>query len=148
MKRFFWGLLVYFGFLMAGPTLAQDQIQQMMDRLNEERYAAGLGQLYLHPNLESAAFAHARDMAERNYMSHNTPEGWNPEFRIRGWGYQGAFGENLFGWQLDVDTVVRGWMNSPGHRQNILQENFNAFGVGHWYTDHGGDRWVLILGRH
>lgn len=91
----------------------------------------GLAALTLNSKLASAAQAKANDMVARNYWSHNTPDGQEPWIFIdaTGYSYQKA-GENLaYGFATSNDTII-GWMNSPGHRANILDTSFLEVGFG------------------
>jgi uncharacterized protein YkwD len=106
--------------------------------LNQERAHYGLRRLSLNKRLSSAARRHARDMARRNYFSHDTLGGGSFVDRIRSAGYlRGArswmVGENL-AWgtrgQSRPSSIMRLWMNSPGHRANILNASFREIGIG------------------
>jgi uncharacterized protein YkwD len=106
--------------------------------LNRERSHAGLRRLKLNRKLSRAARGHARDMAKRNYFSHDTLGGGTFVDRIRRWGYlKGAHnwivGENL-AWgsrgQSRTKVIMELWMNSPGHRANILNPSFREIGIG------------------
>ena len=73
-------------------------------------------------------------MAERRFFAHDTPDGTPPERRMRRAGYgPGTVGENLAwgaGEEATPEHIVVGWMNSPGHRRNILEPRFREVGVG------------------
>jgi uncharacterized protein YkwD len=106
--------------------------------LNRERAHHGLKALRLNRKLSTAARRHARDMARRNYFSHDTLGGGSFVHRIRRTGYlSGArswmVGENL-AWGSHQNsrpsTIMRLWMNSPGHRANILNTSFREIGIG------------------
>jgi len=106
--------------------------------LNRERVHYGLGKLTLNRKLSRAARRHAHDMARRNYFSHDTLGGGTFVERIRATGYlKGArswlVGENL-GWgshgYSKPSAIMRMWMNSPGHRANILNGSFREIGIG------------------
>jgi uncharacterized protein YkwD len=106
--------------------------------LNRERARHGLKALKLNKKLSVAARGHARDMARRNYFSHDTLGGGSFVDRIRRTGYlKGArswmVGENL-AWgshgNSRPSTIMRLWMNSPGHRANILNGSFREIGIG------------------
>lgn len=98
---------------------------------NAQRVQHGLGQLALNATLSQAAQAKANDMVNRNYWSHNTPDGQEPWIFISQVGYQySSAGENLaYGFDNNDQTLV-GWMNSPGHRANILNTNYTEVGFG------------------
>ncbi len=98
---------------------------------NNQRAANALGSLSLNGQLNSAAQAKANDMVSRDYWSHNTPEGNAPWIFITNAGYSyNRAGENLaYGYATSNDTIVA-WMNSPSHRENLLETHFTEVGFG------------------
>ncbi|MEO6513530.1 MAG: CAP domain-containing protein [Candidatus Saccharimonadales bacterium] len=106
-------------------------VQNLLDGTNKQRVANGLGSLALNSQLNQAAQAKANDMSARNYWSHNTPDGQTPWTFVSAAGYDyQAIGENLaYGFSTSSDTIA-GWMNSPGHRANILNSNYLDVGFG------------------
>ena len=162
-----------------------DRIQQeIIAATNVQRAAAGVPPVVMNKNLQAAAIKHAKDMYERGYFSHFTPEGLSYVDRIKISGYTDvdpvachcqqvfnveegeaqkkevganyivyeadvcsctpkiALGENLAKGQLTVEEVVEDWMNSPGHRRNILEPSFTELGVGIFR-----DLWVQNFGK-
>ena len=113
-------------------------IRATLCQLNRERAHYGLRQLKLNKRLARAARRHALDMARRNYFSHDTLGGGSFVDRIRREGYlQGAHnwtvGENLAWGSRSLSrprVIMRMWMNSPGHRANILNASFREIGIG------------------
>jgi uncharacterized protein YkwD len=106
-------------------------VQSLLDSTNEQRGNNGLGGLGINGQLDQAAQSKANDMSARDYWSHNTPDGQTPWSFITatGYSYQTA-GENLaYGFTTTSDTMT-GWMNSPGHRANILNTSFTEVGFG------------------
>jgi len=106
--------------------------------LNHRREARGLRRLKLNRRLSRAARRHARDMARRNYFSHDTLGGGTFVDRIRRAGYlrdanRWSVGENL-AWGTQYRSAPRSvaqmWMQSPGHRANILNPSFREIGIG------------------
>jgi uncharacterized protein YkwD len=106
--------------------------------LNAQRARYGLSPLKLNKRLSKAARRHARDMVRRGYFSHDSLGGGTFVDRIRGTGYlRGAqrwsVGENL-AWGTHGSSAPRAittmWMNSPGHRANILSASFREVGIG------------------
>jgi uncharacterized protein YkwD len=98
---------------------------------NANRASAGLAPLTINSLLNQAATNKANDMKNRDYWSHNTPDGQEPWifFDQVGYSYYKA-GENLaYGFASSADTI-QGWMNSPGHRANIMDSNFTEVGFG------------------
>jgi hypothetical protein len=103
----------------------------LLSGTNAQRTQNGLGGLSLNSALNQAAQAKANDMVARNYWSHTTPDGQEPWIFINntGYAYQAA-GENLaYGFSTSGETIT-GWMNSPGHRANILNGNYREVGFG------------------
>lgn len=80
--------------------------------------------------LVTAAQQHSDDMARRGYISHTTPEGVTFDERISRAGYPAPAAENIAKGPRSAERVVALWMNSPGHRANILNCAFTAIGVG------------------
>jgi uncharacterized protein YkwD len=148
-------LAVLAGLLLAAPAQAAEQacpaanatpakatkreiVRATLCTLNRERTHFGLRRLKLNKRLSRAARRHARDMAKRNYFSHDTLGGGSFVDRIRHEGYlKGAHswvvGENL-AWgsrgHSRPRVIMNMWMNSPGHRANILNPSFREIGIG------------------
>lgn len=106
--------------------------------LNRERTTRGLKPLRLDRELTKAAVGHSRDMVRRGYFDHDTPNGRSPFDRMLATRYvpRGAswtLGENI-GWgTLELAqpiALVKAWMDSPGHRRNILDGRFREIGIG------------------
>jgi uncharacterized protein YkwD len=102
--------------------------------VNHQRAEHGLAPLAEHPVLQVAAQAHAEDMGRRDFYRHQNPDGVGPPQRIRHAGYRGRVtGENIH-WGSGINAtpvrIVNGWMNSPGHRANILRREFRHVGTG------------------
>ena len=103
---------------------------QMLELVNQERAAAGLGPLEPDPELLEVARSHSADMFARGYFSHQTLEGESPFDRMRDAGVRfRTAGENL-ALAPTVQIAHRGLMNSPGHRANILRPQFGRVGIG------------------
>jgi len=125
--------------------------QQVIDLVNVERRKAGLAPMTFNDRLEKAAQGHAEDMKSRNYFSHTTPEGVVFSTRIKNAGYpqkpcncsySTSYGENIARGQTTAQKVMTDWMNSPGHKKNILSSSFKEIGIGisgtYWVQDFGG----------
>ena len=102
--------------------------------LNAERAERDLRPLRRRRVLDAAAEAHARDMAEHGFFAHEAPDGSRPHERILRAGYRRArlTGENLAKGERSAgaaSSIVDGWMDSPGHRANILRRGFEEIGV-------------------
>lgn len=102
----------------------------MFSLINKERKSAGLNEVVFDDLLSDVGRTHCTDMFERGYFSHFTPDGFSPFDRMddRGIIYNFA-GENL-ALSPNTDIAMKGLMNSPGHKANILSENFGRVGVG------------------
>jgi uncharacterized protein YkwD len=104
--------------------------------LNEERARYGLPALRQNAVLELASQRHSEDMGARNFFEHDTPEGVDPSTRTHAAGYAAVgvyVGENIYWGEESLATPVKaveGWMDSPGHRENILRPQFTEVGVG------------------
>ncbi|MBB6445296.1 CAP domain-containing protein [Bacillus benzoevorans] len=106
--------------------------QQVVDLTNQERAKNGLPALKVDNGLSKAARAKSVDMQTKNYFSHTSPTYGSPFEMMKQFGvsYRGA-GENIAKGQRSPQEVVNSWMNSPGHRANILNNSFTHIGVGH-----------------
>lgn len=105
--------------------------QAVLELVNSERAKIGLSALTLDSTLNAVATAHSKDMATRNFFSHTNPDGLSPFDRIKNAGvsYKTA-GENIAMGQKSAEQVVNSWMNSEGHRKNILNASFTKMGLG------------------
>lgn len=103
----------------------------LLSGTNQQRASNGEAGLTENAKLDQAAQSKASDMAARDYWSHNTPDGQSPWTFITAAGYSySTAGENLaYGFATSADTIT-GWMNSPGHRANILNASFTEVGFG------------------
>lgn len=103
---------------------------QMVARVNQERAKQGLNALRVEEKLTIVARAHSRDMFERRYFSHYSPEGRDVGYRARQESVEySLIGENL-AYAPDVTTAHAGFMNSEGHRANILDPAWTRIGIG------------------
>jgi uncharacterized protein YkwD len=119
---------------------------------NVARAGNGLPALTPHNQLARAAQNHAIDMGENDFFSHTGLDGSTPTSRSAEEGYTGGAGENIAAGQTTPAAVVDGWLNSPGHRANILNADYQAIGVGyHFQSPDGGSLpyehyWVQVFG--
>lgn len=114
---------------------------------NRERAAAGLPALAVDTRLTSAAQAHSADMVARDFYSHTDPDGGGPWDRAAAAGAaRRTVGENIACGQRSPADVVEGWMNSPGHRANILKSDFTRIGVGLAGGGRAGTYWTQLFG--
>jgi uncharacterized protein YkwD len=107
---------------------------QVIELINAERTKVGLLPLYAQSQLGTAARLHSADMACNNFFSHTGSDGSSLTDRIMRQGYSGYyFGENIAAGYSTPESVVNAWMNSSGHRANILNTNYTEIGVGYAY---------------
>lgn len=104
----------------------------LLSSTNQQRADGGSSQLTISSSLTTAAQSKANDMIARNYWSHNTPDGKEPWIFIDAAGYKyERAGENLaYGFATSSDTV-KGWMNSPTHKDNLMDTSFSEVGFGY-----------------
>src|SRR3990170_7137897 len=146
----FWDNLIKYAQKKVNPSQADEnkpefdvqQIEYLVHELtNQERKNYGLSQLAFNSEIIQIARGHSLDMASREYFAHETPEGFTPSDRAEQSGYScqkivglliySGIAENIFqGYLFDSYYTVNGWMNSPGHRENILTEVFDREGIG------------------
>ncbi|MGI5165290.1 CAP domain-containing protein [Spirillospora sp. CA-253888] len=113
---------------------------------NQERAKAGCGALRTDSRLTLAARRHSADMAEHKYLDHTSRNGDSPWKRMEDAGYTGGGGaENIAQGYATPAAVVKGWMESPGHRANILNCKLRAIGVG-MAKGSGGPWWTQNFG--
>ncbi|MCX7780880.1 MAG: CAP domain-containing protein [Negativicutes bacterium] len=104
--------------------------QKAVSLLNADRALNGLPALKVNPNLVLLARNYAQDMINRDYFSHYNPEGQSPFDRMRQYGIRYSYaGENL-AINRSVEAAEIAFMNSPGHRANILNPNYTEVGIG------------------
>lgn len=111
-------------------TVDEASESQMFARVNEERKKQGIKELQWEPKIVPVARSHAKDMWERRYFSHYSPEGKDVGDRLAAASISYTFaGENL-ALAPTVATAHTGLMNSEGHRANILEPKFKKVGIG------------------
>ena len=117
--------------------------QQVVDLVNKERAAAGLPALKVNLKLSQVAEKKAEDLRDNKYFSHNSPVYGSPFDMMKQFGisYKTA-GENIAKGQKTPEAVMNAWMNSSGHRANILNSNFTEIGVGYVTDSNGTTYWV------
>lgn len=118
----------------------------LVDLANEDRTDDGLGELTVSPILEEAARMKAEDMAKNEYFAHVSPAGLEPWYWIYKAGYQfSKAGENLAVNFTDSKDVNRAWMNSPGHRANIMNAAFTEVGIAAVSGTYKGKKTIYIV---
>jgi uncharacterized YkwD family protein len=121
-------------------------VQQVIDLTNAQRSKNGLPALKADTQLSAVAQKKSLDMQQKNYFSHTSPTYGSPFDMMRDFGvsYRSA-GENIAQGQRTPQAVVTAWMNSEGHRKNILSANFTHIGVGYEGT---GNHWTqMFIGK-
>ncbi|MFC7685857.1 CAP domain-containing protein [Ureibacillus sp. GCM10028918] len=114
------------------PDVENGFAQQVVEYTNKERAKYGLQPLEIYQPIMNSAQIKSDDMSKNNYFSHNSPTYGTP-FELMtslGISYRAA-GENIAKGQRTAQEVVEAWMNSEGHRANILNSNFTHIGVGY-----------------
>lgn len=104
--------------------------QEVFDLINSQRTAAGLSALQINEEVQNVARIKAQDMVNNNYFSHTSPTYGSPFDMLKSYGisYKAA-GENIAG-NSSNSGAVTAWMNSEGHKANILSNNYNYTGIG------------------
>ena len=131
----------------SGPTIQPPQeeehafVAQVVSLVNQARSEAKLPALTADSELARVALVKAKDMQQNNYFDHESPTHGSPFEMMQAFGitYSSA-GENIAKGQRSPEEVVKAWLNSPGHRANILSRNFTRIGVG-FYEGH----WVQLF---
>lgn len=136
----------------AAPELLADFESEVINLVNIERKKNDptCPNLTLHPTLRQVAYAHSKDMADRGFFSHTNPDGDGPGDRIDRTNYDySTWGENIAAGYETPAAVMDGWMNSPGHRSNILNCRFLDIGVGYYYKASSDWEyyWTQVFGR-
>lgn len=123
--------------------------QQVLDLVNAERTKRGISALTLDSNLSSVATKKSQDMVNKNYFDHTSPTYGSPFDMMKQFGisYRTA-GENIAKGQKTPQEVVTAWMNSEGHRKNILNPNFTNLGIGIAKDSKGTTYWTqMFIGK-
>lgn len=119
--------------------------RQVLSLVNQERAKAGCRPVRADGQLTSLARDFSKDMAARGFFSHTDPDGNSPWDRAEARGIKNMGGENIARGQANAQAVMNGWMNSPGHRANILNCDFTSLGVGAHFAQ-GGPWWTQAFG--
>ncbi len=138
----------------AGPSPAiQGPAERMLARVNHHRARLGLQALTPEARLAAAAQSHSEDMAARDFFDHQGSDGAQANQRVLRQGYRyRVAAENIAGGLASPEATVDRWMESPGHRDNILLPDIRHAGVGYVFLsdDPGAARyrhyWTLTLG--
>lgn len=138
--------LIYTGSVLKIPDIREiKNIENNVIKLvNAERQKRGIAPLKSNWQLSRVARYKSQDMRDKKYFSHTSPTFGSPFVMIRNFGISfTAAGENIAMGQKTAEQVMNSWMNSAGHRSNILNPNFSEIGVG--YTS--GYYWTQMFIR-
>lgn len=126
------------------PTSTNKLINGVFRLVNKKRENKGLKPLSLDTKLQNAAQAHSKDMAVNDFFSHTGSDGSTVGDRLRRVGYSYSYAaENIAAGSSTARAVMRQWMNSSGHRANILSRNVTEIGIGYYFqaNDGGNEPW-------
>ncbi|MDQ1008065.1 uncharacterized protein YkwD [Streptomyces sp. V4I23] len=117
----------------------------VLNLVNEERAKVGCSPFKASTSLAELARVHSKDMAVRGFFDHTNPDGQTPWDRAAAAGVANLGGENIARGQADAGAVMNAWMQSEGHRANMLNCDFTTMGVGVYMGD-GGPWWTQNFG--
>ena len=140
--------LIYVGQIINIPSIDDVKAleQQVVELVNKQRAANGLGLLTSNWELCRVARYKSQDMIDKNYFSHTSPTYGSPFRMMESFGIQfSAAGENIAYGQRTPQDVMNAWMNSPGHRANILSPSYNQIGVGVAKAANGTYYWTQMF---
>ncbi|GLY28280.1 CAP domain-containing protein [Kineosporia sp. NBRC 101731] len=130
----------------SGGGTGGTRAQKVLSIVNTKRAAAGCKALKLNSKLTAAAQSHSEDMAKNNYFDHNSQDGRSPFDRMSDAGYKfGAAAENIAMGQQTPADVMDSWMNSAGHKANILNCTYTEMGLG-YAVGNGSPYWTQTFG--
>jgi uncharacterized YkwD family protein len=125
------------------------QQQEVLNIVNKERAAKGLSALKFNTELSKVATTKSQDMIDKGYFAHNSPTYGSPFDMMKKFGitYKTA-GENIAMGQRTPQEVMTAWMNSEGHRKNILNSSFTEIGIGIAKDKNGRLYWTqMFIGK-
>ena len=122
------------------------QAEAVLKLVNAERAKVGVQPLTLSEKLTSIANTKAKDMADKGYFSHQSPTYGSPFDMLKQFGVSYSYaGENIAAGQKSAEEVMNSWMNSSGHKANILNKNYTQLGVGFVRGGEYGTEWVQLF---
>lgn len=136
--------------ISCGETTDEALIAQVIVLVNAERAKVGAPPLTENPKLKAAATVHNNNMACLNFFDHTGQDGSQPDERVTAQNYAWAnTGENIAAGQATAEDVMNSWMNSEGHKANILNPDFTEIGVAYASKDGSewGKYWTQVFGR-
>ncbi len=127
----------------AAPSTSNYE-RRVAELVNVERQKNGLAPLTLDPAISNVARIKSKDMSDNNYFAHQSPTYGSAADMLTQNGIRySAWGENIAAGQKTPEEVVSAWMNSPGHKANILASHFTKIGVG--YVNNGRPYWTQMF---
>lgn len=127
-------------------TAVSSYEQKVVELVNVERQKAGLPALTLDTSISNVARMKSKDMADNNYFAHQSPTYGSAGDMLSKFGIKwSAWGENIASGQKTPEAVVTAWMNSSGHRANIMSTNFSKIGVGYVTNSNGTPYWTQMF---
>jgi len=127
-------------------TTTSAQAEEVLQLVNKERSKQGLQPLTLSEKLTSIANVKAADMRDRNYFDHTSPTYGSPFEMLQHFGVSyTAAGENIAAGQKNAEAVMTDWLNSSGHRANIMNKEYKELGVGYVTGGSYGTYWVQLF---
>ncbi len=154
-------LLITLSVVVAPPVSAHDALDQTREQIvelalkhiNLQRAINGVGLLTPNRRLSDAAQKHAEQMARRDFVDHQSPDGRSLQDRIATAGYSWrVLAENLSAGQPSPENTVQSWMTSLAHRNNMLNPDYRELGIGYAVPSKEGKRqryrnyWVVVFG--
>lgn len=134
---------------VAGNNIDREALLKLVNGLRAKGCNCGgvqmppVGPVTWNGLLEKAAYDFSVEMKTKNFFSHTSPSGSTPGSRLDAVGYNwNTYGENIAQGYMDEQSVILGWINSPGHCKNIMNGNFRDMGIGK-----AGNYWTMDLGR-
>ena len=135
--------------LIGRPAQAADSPitpEKVLALVNADRVSIGLPALTVNEQLTAAAEAKARDMADKDYFAHTSPEGKTPWNFIDAAGYSYHYaGENLAIRFTNAEEEHKAWLASPTHRANILSNRYLETGIAVWLTEQEGKKSLIVV---
>ena len=134
-----------------GSTTTQSEEEKLLVLINDFRAQNGQSAFARNGKLDTAALNHSRDMANRGYFAHNSPEGVTPDQRIAAAGYSLSWwAENIYKsapGDASAQSAFTSWVNSSGHRANMLSTNVTQIGIGRATAGDGRTYWTNAFGK-
>ena len=150
IRIIFWIAIINIFIAFSSVTQASEYDAELLTLTNAKRQNAGLPALRLSSQLGQVAQNHAEDMAINNYFSHIGLNGSQLSERVEAIGYDFSYvGENISAGRTTPLDTIQGWMNSQGHRENILNPNYTEIGFGYAYSPSSeyGHYWVQVFAK-